>query len=75
MRPNNTYISLSELGSSGGYVNHAVSENIRSLYGSIYAAPIPTWVIFEEAGLPRVETAVGEHLYPDPVVLDVRQRG
>ena len=74
MGSNGTYISLSELGSSGGDINHTQSEKTRSLYGSIYTTPIPTWVIFEQTGLPRVETAVGEYLCLDSVVFDVRQR-
>ena len=31
-------------------------------------------MIFEEAGLPSVETAMGEYLQPDFVIFDVRQR-
>ena len=54
------------------YINHEVLEKTRSLYGSIYMTFIPTWVIFEETGLPSVEAAMGEYLHLD-VASDIRQ--
>lgn len=71
---NGAYISLSKLGSSVKHTNHRLSEKTRALCRSIYITPIPTWMIFEETGLPSVETAMGEYLEPDIVIFDVRQR-
>jgi len=73
-RSNGTYISLSKLGSSERYINHALSEKTVGLYRSIYITLIPTWMIFEETGLSSVETAMGEYLQPDTFLSDVRQR-
>ena len=71
---NGAYISLSKLGSSAKYTNHALSEKTRALCRSIYITPIPTWMIFEETGLPSVETAMGEYLQPEIFIFNVRQR-
>jgi len=73
-RSDGTYISLSKLGSSGRYINHALSEKTGGLYGSNYITLIPTWMIFEETSLPSIETAMGEYLQSDTVISDVRQR-
>ena len=71
-RSNNTYISLSWLGSSVGCTNHALSVKTRGPCGSIYITSVPTWVIFEETVLLSEETAVGEYLEPDTVLFDDR---
>ena len=70
-RTNDTYISLSELGSSGGCTG--LSEKARGPCGSIYITFVPTWMVFEKARLPCEETAMGEYLRPDTAIFDIRQ--
>ena len=55
-RENDTYISLSKLGSSKTCIHRVLTE------GRICTKPVHTRMILEETSLPSVETAMGEYL-------------
>ena len=51
-----------------------MSGEAERRYESTRKVVTHTWVIFEETGLPRVETSMSEHLQPDTFIFDDWQR-